>query len=239
MSNLFFQFKQFTVQQEHCAMKVCTDACLLGAWAAGQFMQLHPQGKKILDIGTGTGLLSLMLAQNHPAEILGVEVEAAAAKQATENFAASPWHDRCSVLHQDIRTVDFTDQFECIISNPPFYANDLESPDTKKNMAHHSESLSFQELLAVVKNVMAPNGHFAILLPYHRQAVFEKLAKPFGLYVNLSVAIQQTPKHPFFRVMQLYGFKEVAYNEASICILYGEKYTTAFSELLAPYYLKL
>ena len=239
MSNHFFQFKQFTVQQEHCAMKVCTDACLLGAWAANQFSELHPQGKKILDIGTGTGLLSLMLAQKHPAEVLGVEVEAAAAMQASENFAASPWQDRCTVLHQDIRTVDFTDQFECIISNPPFYANDLESPDNKKNIAHHSESLSFQELLAIVKNVMAPNGHFAILLPYHRLAAFEKLAKTFGLYVNLSVAIQQTPKHPFFRVMQLYGLKEVAYKEASICIKDGEKYTAAFSELLAPYYLKL
>lgn len=133
MANSYFQFKEFTVRQERASMKVCTDACLFGAYAANQLIFINPA--ECLDIGTGTGLLSLMLAQKIPANIDAVEIEYASYSQAKGNFEHSPWREQLNVFHTDINQFQSEKKYNCIISNPPFFEKDLKSEDEKKNAA--------------------------------------------------------------------------------------------------------
>src|SRR5262245_58656662 len=145
MPNSYFQFKQFVIHQEHCAMKVTTDGCLFGAWVAASKAGNAAAGKHVLDIGTGTGLLSLMYAQKHPhAQIDAIEIDEAAAQQAADNFAASPWQKRLQLIHSDIKDYRPSHPYDTIISNPPFYENQLSSGNAKKNMAHHSSSIGLE-----------------------------------------------------------------------------------------------
>ena len=146
MANDYFRFKHFTVWQQHCAMKVGTDGVLLGAWADG--------GQRILDIGTGTGLIALMMAQRFPAaEVTAVEIDEQAAMQACENVAASPFADRVNVIHDDIlRYADACAEgcFDAIVCNPPFFVNSLKNPDSKRALARHNDNLSFCQLFSIV-----------------------------------------------------------------------------------------
>ncbi|MES2003601.1 MAG: methyltransferase [Bacteroidota bacterium] len=237
MSNSYFQFKQFTVHQEHCAMKVCTDACLFGAWSSTITRPLRI--RSVLDIGTGTGLLSLMLAQHSDARIDAIELDEAAALQATDNFEASPWHERLQVIRADARTVHLGKYYELIVSNPPFFDNDLKSGNAQRNLALHSDALSFEELLASILKHLATDGKFAVLLPYHRRNEFVELALRKGFFQEAEVSVQQTPLHSFFRSMLLFGRKEVEVSHSIIVIRNEDEYTPAFSELLKDYYLKL
>src|SRR5258705_6346666 len=151
MANSYFKFKQFTIHQDRCAMKVTTDACLFGAWVAIEAGILESEDGSILDIGAGTGLLSLMLAQKTNVSIDSVEIDEAAAKQARENADASPWKERIFVMPGDAKYMAYTlcKNFDIIISNPPFYENELASPDHHKNIAHHDGGLLLDELLQV------------------------------------------------------------------------------------------
>ena len=150
-------------------MKVTTDACLFGAWVADDMKRIQPE--RILDIGTGTGLLALMAAQIcSDAVIDAVEIEGGAAAQATENFKASPWADRIRSHHTDIRNSIFKEQFDAIICNPPFYENELASPDTKRNMAHHAGGLLLQDLLPLIGQQLAADGKAYVLLPARRKS---------------------------------------------------------------------
>ncbi|MBL7730209.1 MAG: methyltransferase, partial [Chitinophagaceae bacterium] len=139
MSNTCFKFKQFLINQDRCAMKVTTDACLFGAWVAER---LRNAEGNCLDIGTGTGLLSLMLAQKAAGIFtVAVEIDADCAEQARENIEASPWKQQVVVKEADILQYTPANQYDFIISNPPFYQDDLKSPDTRKNVAHHDHGL--------------------------------------------------------------------------------------------------
>ncbi len=237
MSNTFFRFKAFTIHQEHCAMKVCTDACLFGAWLADHFKRhVNPPGS-ILDIGTGTGLLSLMLAQELPfVRIDAVELEEAAAIQAAENVEASPWPDRVQVLQGDIRTLHLGKQYTCIISNPPFYANNLKSPSAARNLALHSEALSLPELFSAAVNVLATDGKLALLLPAARETEALAIAGTHKLWPGKITRVQQTPRHPVFRVMLLLGREKTQAMENTLIIRQGTGYSAAFHELLQGYY---
>ena len=151
-------------------MKVCTDACLFGAYVADQVKT--KAANNILDIGTGTGLLSLMLAQRVPALIDAVEIDEAAYQQAKENFEQSPWKERLFAFNTDVTKFETEKKYDCIISNPPFFENDLKSNDSNKNNAKHDTSLSLDKLLQVVKKLLNDDGIFAVLLPYHRVEYF-------------------------------------------------------------------
>ncbi|MEA3425438.1 MAG: methyltransferase [Bacteroidota bacterium] len=238
MSNSFFQFKQFTIHQERCAMKVCTDACLFGAWMAAKTTHIGADSS-ILDIGAGTGLLSLMLAQQNRARIDAVELDEHAAEQAAENFEASPWQERLQVIRGDIRSVHLGKKYALIISNPPFFENDLKSTDSRRNLALHSEALSLEELLAAALAHLTDHGQLAILLPYHRKQAFEELAAAKGCYLNEAISVKQTPAHPCFRAMLLFGRVKTTPQMQTIVIREGDAYTAPFRTLLAPYYLKL
>ncbi len=237
MANTYFQFKEFIVHQDMCGMKVATDACLFGAFVAN-FMSSQ-SANSILDIGTGTGLLSLMLAQQTTAMIDAVEIDGGAAEQATQNFASSNWQSRLYVHHTAIQNFQTLKLYDCIISNPPFFEHDLKSSNNQKNMALHSTELNFDELAATVKKMLKPNGYFAILLPFARAAAFE--AKVKDLYLVKKILVKQTPTHNYFRsilffstqVIETITTQEIVIKEAS------NQYSDSFKNLLAPYYLYL
>lgn len=237
MSNSFFKFKQFTIQQDACAMKVTTDACLFGAWCANKIKEINP--KNILDIGAGTGLLSLMLAQNINALIDAVEIDEQAASQAKQNINTSLFENKISIHHYPIQNFETNILYDFIITNPPFFENDLHSNNSQRNTALHSTQLQLTELIVHIKRLLKPEGYFAILLPYHRAIYFENLAKDFYL-INKTV-VQQTTQHNYFRTMLFYSNSNNQKTEInSICINQSNNiYTKEFIELLQPYYLYL
>lgn len=237
MPNPFFSFKQFTIYQDRCAMKVCTDACILGAWFAKKV-----QGdERILDIGSGTGLQLLMLAQESKAEMIGVELDKEAYEQANENIGNSPWKERLSVEEGDIRTHSFKQQFDFIISNPPFFENDLMSDSDAEKVAKHSSSLSLSELLEAINKNLSEKGHFGILLPYHRWEYFDGLATQKGFHLQERLTVKQTTKHKPFRAILHYSKIPVDItNETELAIKPdGQNYSKEFEDLLRDYYLKL
>lgn len=249
MPNNFFRFKQFTIHQNHCAMKVCTDACLFGAWIAEKVKSKNLKIKNVLDVGTGTGLLSLMFAQKNFQTIIdAVEIDNAAAQQAKENFEASPWKKRVHVYNTSIQqfnnsTNQFINQstkYNLIISNPPFFENDLKSRNAKRNLALHSTELSLEELSDAITKNLKDDGSFAVLLPYHRTEGFLELAARRSFYLTEKVSVKQTPQHNYFRSVLLFSKKSSDTKESEI-IIQNESgvYTTKFIELLKDYYLCL
>ena len=156
-----FSFKQFAIRQERCAMKVGTDGVLLGAWAPECIA-----GGRILDIGTGTGVMAIMAAQRNPsARIVGVEIDEMSALQARENAEASPWADRVEIVNADIRSYEAAAPFDLVISNPPYFVDSLKSPDSGRTTARHTVSLDFGELMSAVERLLAPDGLFAVIVP--------------------------------------------------------------------------
>lgn len=236
MSNNYFAFKQFTVWQSDCALKVCTDACLFGAWASHQLTSNPPTS--ILDIGTGTGLLSLQLAQKLPSAFIdAVELDPAAAAQAAQNAAASNFN--IQVHNIDIKNYSGK-KFQHIISNPPFFENDLKSEHALKNQAMHSTTLTLQTLFTCVNDLLEPAGSFSVLLPFARANEVEALAQAHGFAVAQKAVVQQTPNHAPFRAM--YIFSKAAFvtaSETSIVIKENDQYTPAFTSYLKDYYLFL
>lgn len=238
MPNNYFRFKQFTVQQEHCAMKVCTDACLFGAYVAD--LVKTKAASNILDIGAGTGLLSLMLAQKVPALIEAVEIDAAAYSQAKENFGQSPWKERLAVFNTSILQFDSDKKYDCIISNPPFFENDLKSSDKNKNAAKHDTTLTLEQLLATVQTLLTDDGSFAVLLPYHRVEECILLAEKNGLHRHKKVLVKQTENHDYFRGILIFHKQASTLFEENIIIKNADdKYSLRFAELLKDYYLYL
>src|SRR5580704_7658596 len=161
MSNLFFKFKEFTIHQDQCAMKVCTDSCILGAWFAGKI----PSYSLVLDMGSGTGLLMLMLAQKSNAEFHGIELNLPTYKQLKENICGCKWEKRITVFAGDLRSWAFSEKYDFIITNPPFFEGDLEAATDEKNSAKHAKDLTLEELIIAIDKNLKPEGSFGILLP--------------------------------------------------------------------------
>ncbi len=238
MGNTYFQFKQFTVQQQYSAMKVCTDACLFGAVVA-EYIKENPV-EQILDIGTGTGLLSLLLAQVTGAAIHAVEIDAMASGEAAENFKNSPWKDRLQIFNTDVLQFKSNARYDCIISNPPFFEQDLKSASENRNVAMHDSTLTLRELLAVIQQQLSPGGFTALLLPYHRLDQCLEMAAALQLFPFRKIWVQQTNSHAWFRGILFLGHHPVDCREEKISIKNeAGRYSGQFAKLLAPYYLHL
>ncbi|MEN9459895.1 MAG: hypothetical protein RL135_2523 [Bacteroidota bacterium] len=239
MSNSFFKFKEFTVYQDKTAMKVCTDACLFGAWVADNLEMSRL--KNILDIGTGTGLLSLMLAQFSQAHIDAVEIEPMAVEQARENFQASKWKNQLDIHPTSI--LEFAKRpiktFDLIISNPPFFEQQLKSNNSQRNIAMHSNNLTLTELAYCINELLTDSGKAAILLPWNRTEEWKAIAENLGLFCIKETAVKQTTTHTYFRTMLLMQKKASMVNFSSITIKDGTEYSKEFIKLLTPYYLAL
>lgn len=233
--NDYFAFKEFTVQQGDCAMKVCTDACIQGAWTA---VQLHRE-KNILDIGTGTGLLSLMLAQNSQAIITAIEIDRSACKEAAQNFNASKWKSQFNIIHSSLQQFSPEENFDLIISNPPFYSNDLHSPENLKNIAMHSTELTLVELITSINKMLSENGKACVMVPYTRLSELEEIIEQYKLSINQMLLIKQTPKHSFFRAIMILSKIKSDIKTEELIIKENEHYTSDFIQLLKPYYLNL
>lgn len=237
MSNHYFQFKQFTIHQDKCAMKVSTDACIQGAWTPIANDVVH-----VLDIGAGTGLLSLMLAQrNSNIYIDAIELDADAAIQVQENISASPWADRVDVMQGDVTTHPFTRQYDMIICNPPFFNNSLLGDDAQRNSVRHTISLSYDALLAVLQNVLKPAGYAAILLPTAEHDVWTQLLIKNGWGITQLLQVHPKETGGYNRVVSLCSKHPSTATEVTQLQIYkqGGGYTDAFTQLLQPFYLKL
>ena len=238
MPNNYFQFKQFTVQQERAALKVSTDSCLFGAWLSEELKT--KKVKATLDIGSGTGLLMLMLAQKVDALIEGIEIDAPSYEQAKENLKASVWSERLHLFLGDVKEFSFEKKYDLIISNPPFYEGDLKSEAANRNMAMHDAGLKLDELLKVVDKNLTDDGWFAVLLPYHRTDKFIAEAIADNLNLIKRTDVKQTINHSFFRTMLLF-VRDKPVPQVNSMSIKDEKneYTAAFIELLKDYYLYL
>lgn len=211
-------------------MKVCTDACVFGAWIASE-MSNH-KIERVLDIGAGTGLLSLMQAQSCDAQIDAVEIDRDAYAQATENFHASSWRNRLSVHQGAVQDFSPGYTYDLVISNPPFYEQSLRSPDSKKNLAMHSTQLDAQTLFASVKRLLSPDGRVALLIPFSRVDAIEKIISGSDLFIEKKVLLKQTEKHSPFRCMYMLMNVFSGIDERKITVKDEE-----FNRLLKNYYL--
>ena len=244
MANTFFQFKTFTVHQQFCAMKVSSDSCIFGAAVAeviaGKELQATGGITNYLDIGAGTGLLSLMLAQKTTAFIDAVEIDIAAYEQSSINFEASPFKDKLSVYNTDILHFNPGKEYDAIICNPPFFEGDLKSVDEKKNVAKHDTALTLQRLLKVIDGLLKSDGLFAVLLPYHRIDDFIKQATDLHFYLIEKIFIRHTSTHSYFRGILFFSkIKTTSSTKELVIKNEAGNYTNEFICLLKDYYLYL
>jgi len=239
MPNTFFQFKQFTIHQDQCAMKVCTDACLFGAWMVDVIRNNNLDISNAVDIGTGTGLLSLMLSQENDVDIDAIEINENAATQAIQNIAASPWNNKVHIYNQSLQEFAPQKKYDFIFSNPPFFENDLTSNDKDKNAAKHDSTLTLDVLIDFIKNNLAETGYGAVLLPYHRTAYIETLLERQSLFIIEKMQVRQSVSHGFFRTMIFFTNTKGDSSEVKEMSIHDESrnYTEAFGKLLGRYYL--
>jgi len=243
MANSYFQFKQFTIQQDKTAMKVTTDGCLFGAWVSRELGVNSKESATVLDIGTGTGLLSLMLAQANNVFIDAIEIDKDAFEQASENVAASPWADKIKVIHGDSNEFASSPPYDLIVSNPPFYENELKGTNTKKNLAHHNDGLLLPDLLGLIKKNLKSTGNFYLLLPFKRNEEVKKMFFESDLSVEQICFVKQSTKHDYFRMMLKGALQRDVQTEIIITDISikddNNHYTQDFTGLLKEYYLHL
>lgn len=235
MSQSFFQFKQFGIHMDRCAMKVGTDGVVLGALAGEE------KAKNMLEVGIGTGVISLMIAQRYGSlEITGVEIDLDAWEQASENASQSPWSERIKFLHQSFQEYSdsVSEKFDLIVSNPPYFFNHLKSVDPKRNMALHHENLSFSELVSGVRKLLAPKGAFWLILPPEGMRQMEKIAADQGLYLNRQIFIRDRASKPILRTVGRFSFLPEKEDGSELLIKdQNGAYLAAYSTLLRDYLL--
>ena len=237
MSQNDFQFKQFLVRQERCAMKVGTDGVLLGAWVK------TGDAKKILDIGTGTGLIALMLAQKSQAAIVAIDIDENAFIQAGENFDLSPWPERLVALHSSIQEYSEStqDRYDLIVSNPPYFMGAHPAPSEARNIARHmDESLSIEELVECVKKLLLPKGRFCVILPFMEGVKFLEFAENNGLYANHLTKVKTKVEKQEKRMMMEFELTRKDLVEDELVIQEEDlAFTEQYVELTKDYYLGL
>lgn len=237
MSNPYFRFKQFTIFHDRCAMKVGTDGVLLGAWAD------ITDARQILDIGTGTGLIALMLAQRTQAQahIDAVEIDLDAYIQAKENVKRSPWSERIQVYHNAIQDYVTTcpKQYDLIISNPPFFENAYKAPNQARTLARHSDTLMQFDLLQTASTLLHDSGRLVVIYPPEQAKIFQDKATAFNFYCNKKLNIKPTNLTQIKRTLLELSQTNSPYQENTIALSTTHNhYTPEFITLIKNFYLK-
>jgi tRNA1Val (adenine37-N6)-methyltransferase len=236
MKETSFHFKYFTVHQDKCAMKVGTDGVLLGAWVD------VADAKTILDIGTGTGLISLMLAQKSFSEIHAVDIEENAYNQARENFLISPWYNRLIPFHQSFQefAANTKSKYDLIVSNPPYFHHASKPPEESRTYARHDDHLTFEELIRGVKKVISDNGRFCVILPYKEGIEFMDMAMRNGLFCRELMKVRTKAEGLEKRVMMEFHQQFGSMNESCLTIKdKNDHFTSEYIELTKDYFLNL
>ncbi len=234
-----FLFKQFQIFDDECAMKVGTDGVLIGAWADAQDRQ------KILDIGTGIGLIAIMMAQKNPnAKIDAIDIDEAAYRQALKNVAACKWAKNISVHHQkvqDFATSNNRYSYDAIVCNPPFFNNGTASDQWQRQIARHTNALSFEDLLNAVWSLLASDGQFSLILPGLEGLAFQEMARAKGLFLSRCTEVQSKKDKPVERLLMEFQKKEAKWIKEELVIqLEGRNdWTPAYMELTKEFYLKM
>ena len=234
-----FQFKQFSVQQDRCAMKVGTDSVLLGAWCP-----IENNPFSVLDIGAGTGILSLMIAQRSNAEqIDALEIDEEAYEQCVENFENSPWGDRLFCFHAGLdEFVDEPeDEYDLIISNPPFYSEDYKTENSQRDLARFQEAMPFDDLVEAADVLLSENGIFAVIIPYKEEEKFIDLCAEVELFPVKVTRIKGTPNTEIKRSLLAFKRYELPVLEADELVIETSrhKYTEEYIDLTKDFYLKM
>lgn len=234
-----FQFKQFCITQEKAAMKVGTDGVLLGAWTP-----VEEHVKSILDIGTGTGLVALMLAQRcMSAKIDAVEMDDFACEDANQNFNASPWKQRLTLIHESFQsfTEKTINKYDLIVTNPPFFSNGLKNNCSRESQARHDESLSQDDLILGVIKLLDETGTFVLILPLADYEEFRFKAARNGLYENRRLLVKPTPRKPVKRVLSSWSKKmsREFISDEMVLELSRHNYSETFRGMTAGFYLDL
>jgi len=226
-----FHFKQFSVNHSQSTMKVGTDAVLLGAW-----MPLPENCHTVLEIGSGCGVISLMLAQKTKANITGIDIDEKSVIEAQKNANNSPWKNRVKFIEENVQ--DFaqktTQKFDAIVSNPPFFENSLKSPENSKNISKHNDNLSFEELISAVDILLSENGRFGIILPTYAAEKLEKLLFMAHLFATKKTTIYPTPTKKANRMLMMFERKTAVCEEDTLT-LRDNGYTNEYYQLVKEY----
>ncbi len=227
-----FTFKQFTIEQDLCAMKVGTDGVLLGSWAEG--------GKRILDIGTGTGIIALMMAQRFPnATIDCIDIDRTACVQAESNIKHSNFASRINVYISDLQEYTPSHLYDCLVCNPPFFVESLKCPDQRRTIARHTCLLSPQALFKHGYRLLTPNGILSIIIPTDQSAAFLAECHIVGFFIQKKTYIKTTEKKNAKRILLTLGKQQPKkYEEQCHTLMVGNERSTWYKELTNDFYLK-
>ncbi|SNR27841.1 tRNA1Val (adenine37-N6)-methyltransferase [Maribacter sedimenticola] len=233
-----FKFKQFTVHQDRCAMKIGTDGVLLGAWT-----KVEHQPESILDIGAGTGIIALMLAQRSNAEVIdAIEIDPEAYEQCVDNFERSPWGDRLYCYHAGLDEFmdEIDDEYEIIVCNPPFYIENVTSGNLQRDQARQNGYLPFDVLLAGVQALLANNGTFTTIIPFKEEEAFVRLAATFGLHPKQCLHVKGNANAPIKRsLLAFVKQKHQCTVQELIIETERHRYTEDYIALTQAFYLKM
>ena len=234
-----FQFKQFAVSQDQCAMKIGTDGVLLGAWAP-----IDSRPNSILDIGTGTGIIALMLAQRSDAQqIDALEIDENAYEQAVDNFESSPWGDRLFCFHAglDEFVEEPEDEYDLIVSNPPFYVEDFRSDNAQRDLARFQEAMPFEDLVEAAALLLSENGVFAVIIPFKEEENFLELAKEYELFPIKITRVKGTHETQIVRSLLAFRRYELSFLTADELVIEinRHEYTDDYIALTKEFFLKM
>ncbi len=234
-----FQFKQFSVEQDRCAMKIGTDGVLLGAWTP-----IENNPFSILDVGTGTGVIGLMLAQRSNAQqIDALEIDEEAYEQAVDNFENSPWSDRLFCFHAglDEFVEEPEDEYDLIVSNPPFYTEDYKSDNEQRDLARFADAMPFEDLIEAADLLLSENGIFSTIIPFKEEARFLAIAKEYELYPFKITHVKGTPTSETKRSLLAFSRNENAIITLDELIIETARhqYTPEYIALTRDFYLKM
>ncbi len=236
MSNNYFCFKQFAVVQDNASMKVGTDGVLLGAWCG------CVGARRVLDVGTGTGLIAIMAAQRSEAQVAAVEIDSNACIDAITNIDNCPWADRIELFNLSVQefAADCQDRFDLIVSNPPFFCNSLKAPSTGRALARHDDTLPVADLFSCAVRLLTDNGRLSVIIPADRLDDYDSEAALHGLRPVRREMVRPNPNMPFHRAMVEYGYGDSFSTDEIISIETEEHgvYSPEYIALTRDFYLK-